>query len=139
MDNSVPRDLSLEDAAAARIAVIDHGRKIAEGTNRELKAQIGTGMLHVSLTDPEKLGQASQMLSERLGHPVQRSPEGTELTVIAGDAAAANEAIAALMAAGIEISDFALGQPSLDTVFFALTGHAASDEGEPTPSQDPTP
>ncbi len=127
------------DQLAARIAVIDHGRKIAEGTNRELKAQIGTGMLHVSLTDPAKLEHATRMLSERLGHPVQRSPEGAELTVIAGDAAAANEAIAALMAAGIEISDFALGQPSLDTVFFALTGHAATDEAEPAPPQDRTP
>ena len=124
------------DQLAARIAVIDHGRKIAEGTNRELKAQIGTGMLHVSLADHEKLDDASQILSAQLGHPVQRSPEGADLTVIAGDAAAANAAISALIAAGIEISDFSLGQPSLDTVFFALTGHAAGGEETTVPPED---
>ncbi|MFD0986674.1 ATP-binding cassette domain-containing protein [Methyloligella solikamskensis] len=124
------------DQLAARIAVIDHGRKIAEGTNRELKAQIGTGMLHVSLTDPQKIDQASKILSAQLSHPVQRSPEGGDLTVIAGDAAAANRAVSALIAAGIEISDFSLGQPSLDTVFFALTGHAAVNEETTVPAEE---
>ncbi|WP_245290887.1 ATP-binding cassette domain-containing protein [Methyloligella halotolerans] len=120
------------DQLAARIAVIDHGRKIAEGTNRELKAQIGTGMLRVAVTDPARREEAARVLSERLGYPVQPSPEGGELTVIAGDARKANEAVAALLAAGIELSDFALGQPSLDTVFFALTGYSASvGTGEP--------
>lgn len=110
------------DQLASRIAVIDHGRKIAEGTSRELKAATGSGFLHVALADQARLDEASAMLERRLGHPVQRSAEGAQLSVMAGTARAANEAIAELAAAGIELSDFSMGQPSLEEVFFALTG-----------------
>ena len=48
------------DQLAARIAVIDHGRKIAEGTSRELKAATGSGFLHVALADPGRLDEAAQ-------------------------------------------------------------------------------
>ena len=48
------------DQLAARIAVIDHGRKIAEGTSRELKAATGSGVLHVALADPARLDEAAQ-------------------------------------------------------------------------------
>jgi ABC-2 type transport system ATP-binding protein len=109
------------DQLAARIAVIDHGRKIAEGTSRELKAATGTGVLHVALADPARLRDAAAILEDRLGHAVQLGTEGAELSVTAGTAEAASRAVAALLAAGIEPSDFSLGQPSLDEVFFALT------------------
>jgi len=115
------------DQLAARIAVIDHGRKIAEGTSRELKAATGSGFLHVALADPGALDAASALLEERLGRAVQRSTEGAELSVLADTAKEANEALAALIAAGIELSDFSMGQPSLDEVFFALTGKPAAD------------
>ena len=116
------------DQLAARIAVIDHGRKIAEGTSRELKAATGSGFLQVALADAGRLEEAAAILEPHLGHPPQRSVEGAELSVLAGSAEAANRALAALMEAGIEISDFSMGQPSLDTVFFALTGRPAEDE-----------
>ena len=83
------------DQLAARIAVIDHGKKIAEGTSRELKAATGSGFLHVALADPARLDDAASILERRLGHPVQRSTEGAELSVLAGTAKAANEALAA--------------------------------------------
>jgi ABC-2 type transport system ATP-binding protein len=66
----------------------------------------------------------------KLGHTVKTSVEGTQLSTMAGSASAANEAVAALIAAGIELSDFSMGQPSLDEVFFALTGQATESEGE---------
>jgi len=110
------------DQLAARIAVIDKGKKIAEGTSRELKAATGSGFLHVALQDPARAEEAIRMLEVRLSHPVRRSAEGAQLSVIAGSAKAANEAVAALLAAGIELSDFSLGSPSLDEVFFSLTG-----------------
>jgi ABC-2 type transport system ATP-binding protein len=111
------------DQLASRIAVIDHGRKIAEGTSRELKAATGSGFLRVAVADPLRIDEAARMLEERLGSVVQRD-EGTELSIMAHTSRAANEAISALMAQGIELTDFALGSPSLDQVFFALTGSA---------------
>ncbi|MEW9838250.1 ATP-binding cassette domain-containing protein [Mesorhizobium marinum] len=118
------------DQLAARIAVIDHGRKIAEGTSRELKAATGSGFLHVALADPSRLDDAAALLERRLGQTVQRSTEGAELSVPGSTARAANEALAELMSSGIEISDFSMGQPSLDEVFFALTGQPASEENK---------
>ncbi len=119
------------DQLAARIAVIDHGKKIAEGTSRELKAATGSGFLHVTLADREKLEQATNLLESQLGSSVQRSVEGAVLSIRAGTADQANRALSALLAAGIELSDFTMGQPSLDEVFFALTGGATHAETHP--------
>ena len=110
------------DQLADRIAVIDKGKKIAEGTSRELKAATGSGFLHVALADPGRLEDAAKLLEARLGGRVQVTPEGARLSAIAGSPKAANEALAGLIAAGIELADFAMGSPSLEEVFFALTG-----------------
>jgi ABC-2 type transport system ATP-binding protein len=116
------------DQLAARIAVIDHGRKIAEGTSRELKAATGSGFLHVALADPAALDRAAALLEARLGHPVQRSPEGAQLSAMAATPRAASEALSALIEAGVELADFSMGSPSLEEVFFALTGAPPEEE-----------
>lgn len=110
------------DQLAARIAVIDKGKKIAEGTSRELKAATGSGFLHVALAEPTRLAEAQRLLEQHLNGEVHRSPEGTQLSIMAGSAEAANRAIGALIAEGIELADFSMGSPSLEEVFFALTG-----------------
>jgi ABC-2 type transport system ATP-binding protein len=110
------------DQLARRIAVVNHGRKIAEGTSRELKAATGSGFLHVALADPAGLDAASALLEARLGGKVQRSAEDTRLSVKAESAEAATAALSALTAAGFELADFSMGTPSLEEVFFALTG-----------------
>ncbi|WP_274426012.1 ATP-binding cassette domain-containing protein [Chelativorans sp. YIM 93263] len=118
------------DQLAARIAVIDKGRKIAEGTSRELKAATGSGFLHIALDDAARMEEAAQLLERRLDATAQTSVEGAELSVPVTTASAANEAIAALIAAGIDVSTFSMGQPSLDEVFFALTGQVTDAEDE---------
>jgi ABC-2 type transport system ATP-binding protein len=116
------------DQLAARIAVIDKGKKIAEGTSRELKAATGSGFLHVALADPAQAGAAAKLLQSHLGHSVQHGSEGVELAIMAGTPKAANEAVAALIAAGIDVADFKMGSPSLEEVFFALTGTSRPPE-----------
>jgi ABC-2 type transport system ATP-binding protein len=112
------------DQLADGIAVISSGRVIAEGTPAQLKASTGNGSLSVRLLDPTTREAAAAVLAERLG-PVHREQDPAALSVagVAGDRAA--EAVGALAAAGIGVADFALGQPSLDEVFLALTGAPA--------------
>ena len=123
------------DQLAARIAVIDKGKKIAEGTSRELKTQVGSGFLHVHLEDGADTARAARVLEARLGHTVRKSAEGAQLAVIAGSARAAADAVSALITEGIAVADFSMGSPSLDEVFFSLTGRDQTEDsaGEKTP------
>lgn len=114
------------DQLAARIAVIDKGRKIAEGTSRELKAQTGSGVLHLTPSDPGQLEAAEAVLAT--AGPVQRSAEGATLSVPVRNAASAHDLLARLIASGVEVADFSMGQPSLEEVFFALTGAPPEEE-----------
>jgi ABC-2 type transport system ATP-binding protein len=115
------------DQLADRIAVIDHGLVIAEGTSPELKASVGSGILHVRLRAPEDRDRAVAVLTASLGVAPTLDAEPTAITVQLSDTGRAVVALAELTQAGIALSDFSLGQPSLDEVFFALTGHAAEE------------
>ncbi|MFD9521179.1 ATP-binding cassette domain-containing protein [Streptomyces sp. NPDC059979] len=109
------------DQLASRIAVIDHGKVIAEGTKGELKASVGSGSVHVRLRDPAQRAEAVRLLAAVLDEPVAPDPDPVALTVRVDDARAAAAALAELAGAGIVVDTFALGQPSLDEVFLALT------------------
>jgi ABC-2 type transport system ATP-binding protein len=115
------------DQLADGIAVIDHGRVIAEGTPGQLKASVGSGALHVRLLDPEQRPQAERILARELGS-VHLEPDPAALSASCADADRAAEAIAELARSAVGIADFSLGQPSLDEVFLALTGHPAEEE-----------
>jgi daunorubicin/doxorubicin transport system ATP-binding protein len=115
------------DQLADRIAVVDRGRSIAEGTPGQLKAGIGSGSLLVRLLDPERRAAASAVLARTLGAPLLADADPAVLRGTVADAGRAASGLAALVAAGIEITDFALGQPSLDEVFMVLTGATSSE------------
>ena len=121
------------DQLADGIAVIDHGKVIAEGTPGQLKASVGAGALHVRLLDPAQRPEAERLLTRDLGS-VFLEPDPAALSVQCAEADRGAEAIAGLTRAGVRIADFSLGQPSLDEVFLALTGHPA--ESEPSLESD---
>jgi len=121
------------DQLASRIAVIDHGRVIAEGTPGELKASVGAGAVHVRLRDAGQRPAALSLLRTVLGGGVQPDPDPVALTAqLSGEdsdreaAEQASRALAELAAAGITVDNFALGQPTLDEVFLALTDKGAA-------------
>ena len=115
------------DQLAEGIAVIDHGKVIAEGTPAQLKASVGSGALHVRLLDPEQRPAAEQILARQLGS-VHLEPDPAALSVGCANADRAAEAVAELARAGVGIGDFTVGQPSLDEVFLALTGRPADEQ-----------
>jgi ABC-2 type transport system ATP-binding protein len=125
------------DQLAGRIAVIDHGKVIAEGTPGELKSSVGAGTVHVRLRDAERRPEAERLLAAALGTPVQVDADPVALTARVGGqgsdrgaAEQASRALAALAEAGIVVDDFSLGQPSLDEVFLALTDRPAVPAAE---------
>ncbi|WP_030456720.1 daunorubicin resistance protein DrrA family ABC transporter ATP-binding protein [Herbidospora cretacea] len=120
------------DQLASRIAVIDHGRLIAEGTPGELKSSVGAGTVHVRLRDPGQRADAEKLLSAALGAAATPDPDPRRVVVRVpghgserGAAEDAARALSELAAAGIVVDDFSLGQPSLDEVFLALTDNTA--------------
>jgi ABC-2 type transport system ATP-binding protein len=117
------------DQLAEGIAVIDHGKVIAEGTPSQLKASVGGGALHLRLMDPEQRAEAARLVERELGE-VHLEPDPARLSVSCADTERGAEVVAELSRSGIAVADFSLGQPSLDEVFLALTGHPAEEDEE---------
>jgi len=123
------------DRLADDIAVIDHGRLIAEGTPNELKDRLGGQRLEVRLESardaPAAVGALVPMADEAPG------VAGHDVTVAVRDThGAIVEAVRRLSDAGIEVEDLSLRRPTLDDVFLALTGHAASEDEDEAPDGD---
>ena len=120
------------DQLADRIAVIDRGRSVAEGTPGQLKARLGSGSLLVRLLHADQRSAASAVLAHALGIPPREESDPVALRASVADSGRAAAALGELSAAGIAVTDFALGQPSMDEVFMALTGRPAvgSDSAE---------
>jgi ABC-2 type transport system ATP-binding protein len=106
---------------------------IAEGTPGQLKASVGTGTLRIRLLDPEQRPQAERLLTPAF-EKIELAADPAGLSVPNADPDRAAEALATLTAAGLGIADFSLGQPSLDEVFLALTGHPADSQESDQPS-----
>ena len=115
------------DQLADGIAVIDQGKVIAEGTPAQLKASVGSGALHVRLLDPEQRPSAEPILARALDAEVHFESDPAALSAPCANADQAAEIVGELGRAGIAVANFSLGQPSLDEVFLALTGHTAEE------------
>jgi ABC-2 type transport system ATP-binding protein len=114
------------DELADRIVVIDHGRVIAEGTAAQLKTQTGGARLEVTLSQPDAAAAAA--LEAYVSGPVQVSHDARRLRApVASTAGLASTVVRALDAAGITVDDVEVHPPSLDDVFFSLTGHATEE------------
>ncbi len=116
------------DHLAQRIAVIDRGRIVAEGTARQLKERVGRDRLVVRVADPSRLEDARAALAE-LGDgapPEQGAP--AELTVPMADDGIPAAAVRVLDRAGVGIAGLEVVAPTLDDVFFGLTGRNAEPQ-----------
>jgi ABC-2 type transport system ATP-binding protein len=125
------------DRLADEIAVIDHGRLIAEGTPNQLKDRLGGERLEVRLESAADAARASEVLAPMADEAPTAT--GHDVIVAVRDAhGVIVEAVRRLSEASIEVEDLSLRRPTLDDVFLALTGHAASED-ETGESQDQRP
>ena len=116
------------DQLADRIAIIDHGRVVVEGTSGELKASVGSGSLRVRLHDAAQRPEAERVLGHALRSSVLVESDPSVLSTSAADTDEVTRAVGELSRAGIVVGEFSYGQPSLDEVFLALTGHSAEHD-----------
>ncbi len=112
------------DRLAERLAVIDHGRVIAEGTSRDLKASVGSNALHLRLVDAGRRAEAQRLITKVLGDGVLPASEPAEVAARLERAGQAAAVLAALGECGIEVEQVSVANPSLDEVFLALTSRA---------------
>ncbi|MFG1721604.1 ATP-binding cassette domain-containing protein [Micromonospora chalcea] len=117
------------DALADEISVIDHGRVIAHGTPGELKRIAGSQTIVVRPTDPGRIGAVAEILRAATGADPELPRPGV-LTVPVDDDATFTAVVRRLDEAGIGVVELALRLPSLDEVFFTLTGHGAEEPTE---------
>ncbi|MGC4000755.1 MAG: ATP-binding cassette domain-containing protein [Anaeromyxobacter sp.] len=116
------------DRLADRMAVVDRGKVIAEGTSRELKASIGGNALQFQLADERQRENACSLVTELLGDVALTNSGGASISIKVADPSRAAQVLEALSNAAIRVTDFSLGAPSLDDVFFSLTGRSQVQE-----------
>ncbi len=115
------------DALADEISVIDHGSVIAQGTPHELKQIVGGQTLQVRPVDATRLDEVAAILLAVTDHEVETPSRGVLSVAVDGDAALTT-VVRHLHESGIAVTELALGLPSLDEVFFALTGRRTTED-----------
>jgi ABC-2 type transport system ATP-binding protein len=117
------------DHLADQIAVVDHGTVIAEGTGAELKDRVGGDRLEVRLGDVSQVEAASAAIAPVASEePVLR--DGVLRAAVSRRDGTVVEALRRLDDAGVDVADLSVRRPTLDDVFFTLTGHAAEEDPE---------
>ena len=116
------------DQLADRIAVIDTGRVVAEGTADELKASVGTSSLQLRLLDSADRDDAVRTIRSVLGADVTLSPEAARLTAPMQDPGRITDLLVALREQNISLTELSVQKPTLDEVFLTLTGHGVETD-----------
>ncbi len=119
------------DQLADWIVVIDNGKVIAEGTADELKARVGSDRVELKLARKEDMDRAQSVMD---GEALHAEVERRIISVTTqGGVARLKEILQRFESAGIDVENVSLNRPTLDDVFLALTGHAASEQEEDQP------
>lgn len=115
------------DRLTDRIAVIDHGRLVAQGTARELKSQVGGDVIELHVVTPTDAPRAAAGIAALGSHTPEVDTDAGRVTMsVTGGTNVLVETVRRLDQAGITLADIVLRQPSLDEVFLSLTGHTTS-------------
>src|SRR6202046_2794318 len=121
------------DQLAGRIAVIDRGRQVAEGTPDELKASVGNSTLQLQLAKGADQELARQIVRKIAGAEPVLTPASGRMNVPLHTADRAADVLIGFRQSGIAITSVNVDKPTLDEVFFAITGHGADSDGAPGP------
>lgn len=116
------------DQLADRIAVIDRGKVVAEGTGDELKQSVGTSSLHLRVENQSDIENARQTVELVLKVPTTLSSEAAKITAPMANADLITDLLIALREKGITLSEVSVQKPTLDEVFLTITGHGVEDE-----------
>jgi ABC-2 type transport system ATP-binding protein len=116
------------DQLASRIAVIDRGIKVAEGTPDQLKTSVGSSTLQLRMSEPAETSDAVAVVRRVLREEPVLTPEAGGLNAALTDANQAADVLIALRQSGLSIASATVQKPTLDEVFMAITGHGAEDE-----------
>lgn len=116
------------DQLADRIAVIDTGKVVAEGTVDELKASVGNSSLHLKVVNSQDMASARRLIEQVLNVRSSVSPEAAKITAPMGNVDRVTDLLIALREAGIPLLEMSIQKPTLDEVFLTLTGHGVKEE-----------
>ncbi|MUT65757.1 ATP-binding cassette domain-containing protein [Paenibacillus sp. NEAU-GSW1] len=118
------------DQLADRVAVIDRGKVVAEGTVDELKESVGTSSLHLRVQDALDIQGARRIVDQVLNVQSQLTSEAGKITAPMTDADRVTDLLIALRSANIHLAEISVQKPTLDEVFLTITGHGVSDSAE---------
>ncbi|MFB8374114.1 ATP-binding cassette domain-containing protein [Paenibacillus taichungensis] len=114
------------DQLADRVAVIDQGHVVAEGTVDDLKASVGTASLQLRIQEPTRIEHARQIVEQILRTDSSVSAEAGKITAPMANANIAADLLIAFRSAGIDLAEMSVQKPTLDEVFLTITGQDAS-------------